>query len=135
MLTLAEKQGQLTVVRCWCGIQHAVPESLRDLQLRQFNDGLTAKFIYCPLGHRYQPAGITEAERLRRRLVEREAAHDQTRAALRNTENQRRAERAAKTRLKNRIGNGVCPCCKRSFTNLRRHMDTKHPDYTKAKEK
>jgi hypothetical protein len=30
-----------------------------------------------------------------------------------------------------RIGNGVCPCCNRSFTNLRRHMTTKHPEYPK----
>lgn len=26
-----------------------------------------------------------------------------------------------------RVNNGVCPCCKRSFTNLARHMKTKHP--------
>lgn len=31
-----------------------------------------------------------------------------------------------------RVGKGVCPCCKRSFTNLRRHMTTKHPDVAKV---
>lgn len=25
---------------------------------------------------------------------------------------------------------GVCPCCNRSFTNVRRHMTSQHPDYT-----
>lgn len=32
-------------------------------------------------------------------------------------------------RLKKRAANGVCPCCTRSFQNLRRHMATKHPDH------
>lgn len=30
---------------------------------------------------------------------------------------------------KKRIANGVCPCCTRSFTNLRRHMATMHPEH------
>jgi len=58
MFDLKEEQGQLTVVRCWCGIQHAVPASLRDEQLRKFNDGGQPQTIYCPLGHRYKPAGV-----------------------------------------------------------------------------
>ena len=127
--TLFEAMGVLTRVRCWCGIQHAVPQSLRNEQLRQFHDGRSPQMIYCPLGHQHQPAGVTDAERLRRRLLEREAAHDQTKAELRDTEHRRRAEKAAKTRLKNRIVNGVCPCCHRTFANLRRHMVSKHPDY------
>lgn len=36
------------------------------------------------------------------------------------------------TRTRNRIANGVCPCCDRSFTNLQRHMASKHPDYAHA---
>lgn len=35
-------------------------------------------------------------------------------------------------RLKKRVANGVCPCCTRSFTNLRRHMATKHPDHAQG---
>lgn len=30
------------------------------------------------------------------------------------------------TIIKNRIQNGVCPCCNRTFKNLQRHMATKH---------
>ena len=33
------------------------------------------------------------------------------------------------TRVKRRVGNGVCPCCNRTFKNLADHMTTKHPDY------
>ncbi|KKM85207.1 hypothetical protein LCGC14_1291410 [marine sediment metagenome] len=129
MFGLKEEEGQLTVLRCWCGIQHAVPASLRDEQLREFNDGRQPELIYCPLGHQHCPAGVTEAERLRRRLQQQKAAHDQTKAQLRDAKNQGRAEKAAKTRLKNRIANGVCPCCHRTFANLARHMDKKHPAY------
>ena len=129
MFDLKEEQGQLTVVRCWCGIQHAVPASLRDEQLRKFNDGGQPQTIYCPLGHRYKPAGVTAAEKLRRSLQQERAAHDQTKSALQDAEHSRRAQKAATTRLKNRVANGVCPCCHRSFKNVRRHMDNQHPDY------
>lgn len=36
-------------------------------------------------------------------------------------------EKLARKRLKKRVMAGVCPCCSRSFENLRRHMQTKHP--------
>lgn len=35
------------------------------------------------------------------------------------------------TKTKNRIGNGVCPCCNRTFQNLARHINSKHPDFKK----
>jgi hypothetical protein len=41
------------------------------------------------------------------------------------------AHKGKVTEIQNRIQNGVCPCCKRSFTNLRRHMATKHPEHAK----
>lgn len=31
--------------------------------------------------------------------------------------------------IKKRVGNGVCPCCNRTFENLSRHMSCKHPEY------
>ncbi|MFB3077027.1 MAG: hypothetical protein ACE1Y4_03380 [Lysobacterales bacterium] len=80
----------------------------------------------------------TEADRLRIMLKEEEdglcrerARHDQTRADLEATELSRRAHKAAATRIKNRVARGVCPCCNRSFTNLHRHMESKHPNYLK----
>jgi hypothetical protein len=44
-------------------------------------------------------------------------------------ERRRRAEKAAKTKIKNRVAKGVCPCCNRTFQNLADHMKSKHPDY------
>jgi hypothetical protein len=33
------------------------------------------------------------------------------------------------TKIKNRVGHGVCPCCTRSFQNLARHMASEHPTF------
>lgn len=33
------------------------------------------------------------------------------------------------TKIKNRVGNGVCPCCTRHFDNLHQHMQDQHPDW------
>lgn len=129
MSTLREYAGELTVTRCWCGVQHAYPESLRREQVRQKDEGLDVMGVYCPLGHTHVPAGESKASKLEKRLQREQARHDQTKAELKHTESQRRAEKAAKTRIKNRVSKGVCPCCKRSFVNLRCHMECKHPKY------
>lgn len=42
------------------------------------------------------------------------------------------SERKSKDRLKKRLKNGVCPCCTRSFQNLRRHIASKHPEFDKS---
>lgn len=45
-------------------------------------------------------------------------------------EKSRAAFKGQVTKLKHRAANGVCPCCTRHFTNLERHMKTKHPEFT-----
>lgn len=87
--------------------------------------------IHCPLGHKHVPGGESEADKIRRQLAAERARHDQTRAALGQAERCLIAEKGAKTKLKKRIANGMCPCCKRSFQNLGRHMKTQHPQYTR----
>lgn len=39
------------------------------------------------------------------------------------------AARGVATRLKNRAAAGVCPCCNRSFSQLRAHMEKQHPGF------
>lgn len=141
MLDSLTYSGNLTVVVCWCGMRHAVPEELRNFQRRQFDNGEIMESIYCPLGHPHQPAGKTKSEKLqedldqKERVLQRERqAHDQTRADRDHKENQRRGEKAAKTKLQNRAKNGVCPCCNRTFRNLQRHMTTKHPGFASGDE-
>jgi len=93
------------------------------------NDGST---FYCPNGH---PRAFRESELAKaQKLLETERKWRMQERELRDAAERREA--AAKgqvTKLKNRVGNGVCPCCNRSFTNLRRHMGTKHPEYKDGK--
>lgn len=91
--------------------------------------------FFCPDGHSLV---FTESEKQR---FEKELAKEKQRRswaeesrdiAQREAVEQERKTRAFKgivTRIKNRVGAGVCPCCNRSFENLKRHMGSKHPDF------
>lgn len=92
------------------------------------------KWFYCPNGHSQHYPQKSEAERLRQQLKWAESSAQSWRDQAETAERRRRGEKAAKTRLKNRIANGVCPCCQRSFTDLQQHMATKHPDYANPEE-
>lgn len=83
--------------------------------------------FFCPHGHHNYYPGETEAEKLRKELKrkEQEVADEVIRRL--NTED---AFAKAERKLK-RIHNGTCPCCKRSFKNLQRHMQSKHPEQLK----
>ena len=116
-----------------CGVAFGMPTSL-DTELRRNH-----KTFVCPHGHRQSYQGESEAEKLKRmldaeqkRLSAQIASHDQTRAALRNTEKQLAAQKGQTTKLKNRVGNGVCPCCNRKFKQLAAHMKDKHPEFVPA---
>lgn len=102
------------------------------------------KNFHCPWGHpQHFNAGPTEVDRLRleRDRLRQSLAEKDDQIALqrkwRVEESERRAaaERRASaargqvTRLKNRAAAGVCPCCNRSFGNLRRHMEAKHKGF------
>jgi hypothetical protein len=125
-------RGSLVVSTCWCGMRHAVPEELRDYQKRQHANGEPQMSIYCPLGHSHVKSGKGEAEKLRQHLEwERErsarlaAERDQAQASA-------RSYKGVATKARKRAAAAVCPCCKRSFVQLRRHMEAQHPDYDPA---
>lgn len=59
--------GELTVVRCWCGIQHAIPSGLRSHQMREQDAGRSYT-VFCPLGHGYSLIEESTAAKLRREL-------------------------------------------------------------------
>lgn len=139
---LSEIAGQLEVVRCWCGVQHGVPQSLLNNMRRQHRDGLPQNpSIYCPLGHSWTFKGEGRAEQLEREIVRQGARLDQekaaTAAALKKAEvneKRRRAEKGAKTKLIRRAAAGVCPCCRRTFANMAEHMRKQHPKFRASAE-
>jgi hypothetical protein len=93
--------------------------------------------FFCAYGHKqYYIEGESEETKLRRerdRLAQRVAEKDdeikRQRDLREGTERQLSATRGVVTRIKNRVGHGVCPCCNRTFGDLSRHMMTKHPAY------
>ena len=128
-MTTIAYTGTLKVVTCWCGIAHAIPEELYGFVERQHRDGRPQKNIYCPLGHTWAFAGEGEAARLQRELTDSRRRHAATRDLLDAEERSHSATKGHLTRTKRRIAKGVCPCCHRSFVNVARHMNAKHPEY------
>lgn len=127
-MTTLTYTGSLTILTCWCGIKHAVPEDLRSHQMRQFNDGKPPIGIYCPLGHSHMPAGETQAQKLQRNLdwARDDAARERARAD--GAEASRRAWKGQATRARNKVIEGTCPFCGKYLVDLDLHVTRKHPD-------
>jgi hypothetical protein len=86
----------------------------------------TGETWYCPKGHPRVWGGAdhrAEAEETPRR------ARSRSRTSCQAAVAEGEQTRQALLRDRQRFANGVCPCCNRSFENVRRHMTTKHPDY------
>lgn len=120
----------LVCTTCWCGIRLAIPENLYDFA--QVSDpGKVA--IHCPLGHEFvYNNNRLGKERERAERAERRATAE--RELREHTEHKLRAQKGATTKARKRHAAGVCPCCRRTFQNVRRHMSTQHPDYDPARD-
>lgn len=110
-----------------CGVIFGIPA---DLEERRRKDHKT---FYCPNGHNLVFSGPTQAEKDAKAAKKRAdhlyamyvAERDQSEAARREA-----AEaKASEVRIRWRVGNGVCPCCSRTFQALAAHVATKHPDF------
>lgn len=101
-----------------------------DFIARRRNDHKT---FYCPNGHSNVYNGKSEAEKLREQLARTDANLAQERARAADARRERDQIAKAHRKMRQRVMNGVCPCCNRSFDNLRRHMATEHADFGQAK--
>lgn len=79
----------------------------------------------CPMGHSRRWLGDSPEQKLQKAEARETALRDQLEASIRDGE----AQRVELARIRQRIANGVCPCCNRSFDNVRRHIASQHPDY------
>lgn len=114
---------------CNCGVSFAMTA---DFQKRKRQD---RTIFYCPAGHKQHYTGESEEEKLRRdnqNLKQQQARYadiiSDKNHEIKRQKNKVRAEKGAKTKLKRRVAHGNCPCCKRSFANLERHMKSQHPE-------
>jgi len=115
---------------CNCGMHFGMPNDF-DSRLRENHHT-----FYCPSGHPQSYLGKTEEQKLREKVQKLESKAARLRDTLNYTEEQRdsadrrgAAARGQITKIKNRISKGICPCCNRSFENLKGHMETEHPNW------
>lgn len=112
------------VIHCSnCGLAYALTA---DFMSRRRNDH---KSFYCPVGHSQYFPGKSEAEKLREQLSQTEHQRDRARMNADELRHERDTIAKAHRKMRVRVMNGVCPCCNRSFEDLRQHMATKHPDF------
>jgi hypothetical protein len=83
---------------------------------------------YCPNGHSRSWAE-SEVDKIKKQLEAEKNSSEFYRKRLHSEINRTTAYKGVITKIKNRISNGVCPCCKRTFQNLLNHMKNKHPDF------
>jgi len=112
----------VTEVCCSCGIAFGMPSDFKDACKAEGK----SKSFYCPNGHGQHytksEAQIIE-EKLKRELRQKENEI----ANLASEKIQVEGElKKANSKLK-RVHKGVCPCCNRTFTDLQKHFETKHP--------
>ena len=112
-----------TVLCSRCGLLYAMPEALIAAAREKGHGEITWR---CPnkscSAKNWGYHGKSEAEKERDRAARLSAELDQAKASL-------RAQKGATTKAKKRHAAALCPCCNRSFVQLRRHMQAKHPDY------
>ena len=121
----------LVVLECGeCGATFGMTAAFqRDRQ----NDHRT---FYCVNGHpRHYPGQSAQEKAEAEAERQRQRADRLWRDALARAEERDHARRQAAasrgvvTRMKRRIGKGVCPCCNRTFADLGRHMAGQHPEF------
>lgn len=123
------------VISCYkCSLDFGVSQRYyEDRKQRQDN-------FWCPNGHRQHfIEGKTEAQKLRdeleqekRRVAYLREDRDRVAGERDHADRRRAAVQGVVTKLKKRVGKGVCPCCNRFFTKLHDHMKTRHPEYADA---
>lgn len=123
-MTTQTHTATLVAIECGeCGATFAATESF--VAARRADH----RTFYCLNGHARHYPQKSEAEKLRDRLRITESQLTHTQDQLQATEYQRRAQKGQVTRLRNRIAAGVCPCCNRSFQDVRAHMQGQHPEF------
>jgi hypothetical protein len=119
-----------------CQFHFAIDEAYYDKCMTNYDN-----YWYCPkCGSHRHFIGETETDKLKRELKQKENAIEaererslKLRSRLQFQKNVARGQKAAKTRALNRIKNGVCPCCNRTFADLAKHMASKHPTFEPTK--
>lgn len=129
-------EGDYVEITCWkCKTRYCLPRVL--YTAAKASDDIS---FHCPYGHSaHYPSGPTdedklrqERDRLRQQLAQKDDEISRQRDMREGVERRLSAAKGQVTKIKNRVGHGICPCCSRSFENLARHMASKHAGYAKS---
>jgi hypothetical protein len=110
---------------CECGVPIFAPF---DFERTRRED---KRAFYCVNGHS-QSFTKSESSKLREQIEAEKRATEWQKSRAERLDKQLTAQKGETTKARNklaRVGAGMCPCCSRNFTNLRRHMATKHPQF------
>jgi len=109
---------------CACGIVFAMPQ--------QVNERLRTKggTFYCPNGHS-QVYTEPDIEVLKKRLIAEQRRSQDLKTQLNGALDNLSVTKKDLRRTKRRVNAGVCLYCRRHFTNLERHVHTKHAEEVK----
>lgn len=116
---------------CRCGEAIYAPAAVKDVYLRNHQN------FYCIHGHgQHYSEGKSREQKLQEQLddMQRRAQRAEQRVAQESDRAEHHKARAASykgqvTKIKKRVGAGICLCCNRHFENLARHMAGQHPDF------
>jgi hypothetical protein len=125
---------QLSVRTCPdCGGVYAIAQQFLNEAYRL---GDFRKMWACPYCYAKRGYGEGQTQKLEKQLAaaQREKAwYEERSRSLRQERDHlsksRDGLRGALVKVKKRVAHGICPCCKRSFQDLRRHMESKHPSF------
>lgn len=125
---------QMETIICYkCAIPFSVPQQYKT-HLRSSQDS-----FFCPNGHSQSYTKSTETilrEKIER--IEREKQNEvnylknqiyQKEEKIISQKKENIVLKSKHTKLKNRVVNGVCPCCNRSFKGLHEHIKKQHPEF------
>lgn len=144
MITIPNKESiqfevsvDMETIICYkCAVPFAIPKRLK----RHFQD--SQEPFYCPNGHEQAYTESTET-RLKRQLEKQKEQEDlkikelQKEAEVwrdhwqKSVEEKKKIARKLKATEK-KLATGTCPCCDKTFKNVKQHMETEHPDFVKA---
>ena len=84
--------------------------------------------FYCPNGHNQYFPAKTEAEQLKAQLEAARRATADAREQLARERSSHASTKGKLTKTLNRVHQGVCPHCNRTFMDLQKHMVSRHAD-------
>lgn len=131
-LILSETYVVVNCGREGCHMSFAVPDTV----YRKWQE--TGQTWYCPNGH----GRVFKNNPIRAELAAMKRAAEYLEADLkREQERRQHHQRSAAIvkgklrKLKERVAAGICPCCRRPFANLMRHIQHKHPGFATQEDK